>query len=433
MVDWKKNFEAEDIFFITPDVKRGLAFAGVLPNYHIICSDSDPIIPIVRKQGANIFSLEEQDIDISEIRNSAKLLEHPIVLDYIKKNAKFVPKIMYFKPSLKLDILIKQNGFIAIGNSAKLNELFEDKISFYKLAQRDLSQYLMQAQVGVFGELNYNQLVEKLGTVFVIQFGHGWAGRTTFFIKDEREFNDLKEKFAFTTVKADRFVKGFTVLNNCCIYEGKIFVSLPAIQIDKVAQLSDKPTVTCGRQWPVKFIGTRQIETIRSISESVGILMYKNGFRGFFGIDFLVEEATGKIYLSEVNPRLTASSAFFTLLEDNFGNVPLLAYHLADFLGKKLSINKETSSIVGSQIILRKPYDPDNWQNKQFGVFKNQGGKKVFVGENYYPAKLQKNECIFMARKIKEKHADDEFARIETKSESLDKPGRVAKWLRDLI
>lgn len=432
-INWKKHFEGEDVFFVTPDVKRGLGFAGILPNYHIICTDFDPIIPILRKQGANIFCLEEQNITGSEIRNSAKLLENTQVLDYIRNNSKAKPKIMYFKPSVKLDILIEKNGFTAIGNNTKLNDLFENKISFYKLAQKELSDYLIPAEVGVLGELNYNQLTKNFGSMYVLQFGHGWAGKTTFFIKNEKEFTNLKEKFSFTKVKVGKLVRGFTVLNNCCIYQDKIFVSQPAIQIDKIAQLSDKPTVTCGRQWPVKFIDNKQNETISDISETIGNLMREEGFRGFFGIDFLVEETTGKIYLSEVNPRLTASSAFYTLMEIEIDTIPLMAYHLAQFMGKNLAINKIDSNLVASQIILRKPYNPDNWQNKQFGVFKNKGGKVVFVGENYYPAKLQKDECIFMGRKLEKKHIDDEFARIETKAESLDKPGKLANWLRDLI
>lgn len=431
--DWEKYFENEDIFFVTPDVKRGLGFAGILPNYHIICIDFDPIIPVLHKQGANIFCLEEQNSTSDEIRNSAKLLENIQVLDYIRSNSRTKPKIMYFKPSVKLDILIEKNGFIPIGNNAKINEIFEDKVSFNQLTQKELSPYLIPAVIGVLGELNYRQLTEKLGGIFVVQFGHGWAGKTTFIISQEKEFADLKEQFAFTKVKTGKFIRGFTVLNNCCIYQGKIFVSQPAIQIDRVAQLSDKPTVTCGRQWPVKFIDNKQIETIKKISEKVGNLMHKNGFAGFFGIDFLVEEATGKIYLSEVNPRLTASSAFFTLLEEASGNIPLLVYHLASFLGKTLPLPKETSSIIGSQIILRKPYHTNNWEHRQFGVFKIENGKSVFVRENYYPAKLQKDECIFMGRKIEKKHVDDEFARIETKSESLEKPGKLVKWLRDLI
>lgn len=431
--NWEKYFGNENIFFVTPDVKRGLGFAGILPNYHIICIDFDPIIPVLRKQGAKIFCLEEQSVSRDKIRNSAKLLEDAQVLEYIKNNARTKPKVMYFKPSVKLDILIEKNGFTAVGNSAKLNELFEDKVSFYQLVRKQLSQYLIPAEVGILGKLNYSDLIQKLGSIFVIQFGHGWAGKTTFIISEEKEFTDLKEKFAFTKVKAGRFIEGFTVLNNCCIYQDQVLISQPAVQIDGVEKLSDKPTVTCGRQWPVKFINSKQIGTIKKISEVVGNLMRENGFRGFFGIDFLVEEATGKTYLSEVNPRLTASSAFFTLLEDDFGNVPLLSYHLADFLDTTLPLPKEASSIIGSQIILRKPYNPEKWQNKQFGVFKNKNGKAIFVGENYYPAKLQENECIFMGRKINGKHVDDEFGRIETKSESLDKPGKLANWLRDLI
>lgn len=425
---WRKYFVDEDIFFVTPDVKRGLGFAGILPRYHIVCIDFDPIIPILKKQGANIFCLEEKEIEIGKIRNSGKLLENTQVLDYIKNNAKVRPRIMYFKPALKLDILIGKNGFAAIGNTARLNELFEDKISFYQIAQKELSQHLIPAKVGVLGELNYSELTKKLGSIFVIQFGHGWAGKTTFFIKDEKEFTGLKEKFPYTKVKAGKFIEGFTVLNNCCIYKDQVLISQPAIQIDSVAELSDKPGVTCGRQWPVRFIDNKQIETIGKISGEVGNLMYGNGFKGFFGIDFLVEQATGQIYLSEINARMTASSAFFTLIEIGLGTIPLLSYHLAQFAGKTLPQRKETKSLVASQVILRQKMSLSKFGDSLFGVFKTNGEVQL-SRFSYDPQSLKENECIFMGKSA----GTDEFGRIETKNEVLERPGELNKWLKNLL
>jgi len=65
----------ESIFFVSPDVKRGMGLEDVLPHYHIVCTYFDPLIPILRRQGARIFCLEEVDPRKSlETNNTGKLL-----------------------------------------------------------------------------------------------------------------------------------------------------------------------------------------------------------------------------------------------------------------------------------------------------------------------------------------------------------------------
>lgn len=432
---WQKYFGNDDIFFVTPDVKRGMGFAGVLPNYHIICTDFDPIIPILRKQGAKIFCLEEdENVDITNLRNSGKLLEIVQVLSYIKSHTNDVPKIMYFKPSLKLDTLIRQYGFLPIGNNAQLNEMYEDKINFYQLEQQSFSDYSIPSVVGILGKLKYLELYRKFNLPFVLQFGHGWAGKTTFFIKDEKEFINLVEKFSYTKVKVSKYIDGFTVLNNCCLYKNQVLISSPAIQIDGISELGGKPGVTCGRQWPVKFISRGQTDEINKISQSVGQIMDMAGFAGFFGIDFLIEKGSSKVYLSEVNARMTASSAFFTHLEQGLDVIPLLAYHLAQFLGKPLAQKRgKSENLSGTQVIFRKLYNLKDLGNKQFGVFRHEDGRSILAGEDYYPQNLKEDEYIFMERLTREKNSDNEYGRIETKCEVLDKPKKLKKWVEDLI
>lgn len=429
---WKKHFINDDIFFVTPDVKWGLGFAGILPKYHIVCAEFDPVIPVVRQQGANIFCLEEAGIDIKHLRNSGKLLETQQVLDYIKSNSKETPKIMYFKPSLILDMLVKQYDFIAVSNDSSLNELFEDKVQFSQIAQKRLPDYLMPQATGVLGEFLYIKLAEKFGPVFVIQFGHGWAGKTTFFIKEESDFIKLCKQFPFTKVKVSGYIEGFSVLNNCCIYQDRIYVSSAAVQIDGISQLSDNPAVTCGRQWPVKFLDKTQKETVKNISFTVGNLMKEAGFKGFFGIDFLVDEKTGQVYLSEVNARMTASAAFFTLLQIGTDTIPFLAYHLAEFLGKVLPEDAVKEDITGSQIILRKPYGLSAWKDKSFGVSKIENDKSVILREDYYPQKLSRNEYIFIGKKSTSE-SNYEFARIEIKDEVLAVPKKLLPRLEKLF
>ena len=102
------------------------------------------------------------------------------------------------------------------------------------------------------------------------------------------------------------------------------------------------------------YLTKKQIKDINGLSQKVGIIMKEKGYKGFFGLDFLVEGDSDKIYLSEVNARLTASTSFYTYLEKGLGRTPLLIYHIASFLEKDIPDNERwISKLVGSQIIFR--------------------------------------------------------------------------------
>jgi hypothetical protein len=295
MNDWKVKLEKETIFFITPDIKRGLGLEGILPNFHLICSYSDPLIEPLKENGTNVFCLEGIiGEDARNINNSGKLLQNSHVLNYIRQHAKGTPYIAFFKPSVKLDILIKDLGFLAMGNSADKNEMFENKVNLNRAMQGIIPDYQIPSVTGKMEFLDYSDIKNKIGGELVVQFGHGWAGKTTFFVFRKEDFIKLQKKFGQTIVRVSKYIEGITLLNNCCIYQENIFVSPPALQISGLPELCDNPSVTCGRQWPNGFLSTSQTEKVGFISRELGKVMQKSGYRGIFGIDFLIEYKTGK-------------------------------------------------------------------------------------------------------------------------------------------
>ncbi len=435
MKNWKDLLSDKTIFYITPDVKRGIGLEGILSNYHIICSYVDSLIPILRNQGANIFCLSEKIDNVLSFNNSGKLLEHPFVFDYIKKNSTDTPHIIVFKPSLKIDLICRRMGYRLLVNNRELNDKFEDKINFWQMTQKYFSEYSIPAVTGILSKLSFTDLKNQLGLPMVIQFSHGWAGKTTFFIESEIEFNSLVKDYPYTKVKVTKYIEGFTVLNNACIYKDQILVSPPAIQISNIEKLKEKRGVTCGRQWPVKFITEKEISIIEKITQQVGSLMSKSGFKGFFGLDFFIGKGN-KIYLSENNARFTASCSFYTKLELGRERTPLFAYHLAAFLGKELLVSSnhlENSS--GSQIILRNPKaQPKIENNVKYGVFQTDNNSYVYQRNDYYPQFLGDNEFILMRRQIQQKSPEDrEISRIESKREVLENVRNFKSWVKKIL
>ncbi|OGM24917.1 hypothetical protein A3D00_00250 [Candidatus Woesebacteria bacterium RIFCSPHIGHO2_02_FULL_38_9] len=338
----------DPIFYVTPDPERAVGPEAFLDNYHIICFDDKQIVDLLRQRGVKIFSLaREIKKNHSFLRNAGKMLYHPLVQDYIERNSHSKkPGIIYFKPSYKIDFICQKKGYLQIGNTARLNRLFEDKVKFYVMSKRN-NWSVPNGKIGKLKNLKFDY-------PYVVQFGRGWAGTTTFFIRNDDERQNLVNKWGEKRVKISKKIDGFTYLNNACVTNNKILVSDPAIQLPQLPNSKGNPTATYGRQWPATGLTKTQSDLINKITREVGKTMKTAGYKGWFGLDFLADIKTGEIYLSENNARLTASASFYTQMEIKSGvKNPLFLYHIAEFLGINLKKDWKQSSFEASQIVLR--------------------------------------------------------------------------------
>jgi hypothetical protein len=195
-------------------------------------------------------------------------------------------------------------------------------------------------------------VVRQYGEILTLQFGRGWAGSSTFFVKSEDELSNLQKDFGDLRVKVGRFISGLTILNNAVVFGRKVLVSQPALQIKSHPLLTSAPGGTGGRQWPAG-ITAEQEEKIEEMTQKIGKLMADEGYRGFFGLDFLIEDDSGEIFVSENNARLTASVPFYTKQELALGAFPLLGYHLLSFLETPAEEEWQAPKVEGSEIVLR--------------------------------------------------------------------------------
>ena len=344
---------SEPIFYVTNDVGKGIGLEKILPNYHIICLDDHPLVDILQNEGVSVFCLERVLGRRNVLpRSSGILLSQKAVLSFIQeKSRKSRPNILFFKPQKRIELVAEKFGFRLLGNSSQINRLFEDKIEFFQLCQKEKLP-LPDGEIVNLDKASFDSLSRKYGEILVIQFGRGWAGNSTFFVGSD-QWQQLKKKYGNLRVKVSRFIAGKTVLNNAVIFQDQILVSEPALQIKANPLLTATQSGTGGREWPARLT-LDQKKKIKEITRKVGLLMKKKGYRGFFGLDFLIDES-GKIFLSENNARLTASVPFYTKLEIKAGAFPLLGFHLLSFLpfADQTKIDEECPVVSGGEIVAR--------------------------------------------------------------------------------
>lgn len=381
---------SDPIFFVTTEPARAVGFNEVFDNFHLVALRSDSLTDELGKRGVNVFCLNKE---IAE--NSGLLLEQQEVADYIATNSSGEPKILYFKPSPKIDRICLAQGYKKLGNGHDTGEKFENKVSFFNFCLKN-NLPTPPGVTGALAVLEYKKLTNSLGKSLVIQFERGWAGNTTYFVGRKDQFNQLKSKFGKRDVRVGKLIGGKTYLNNCCIYADQVLVSRPATQINNLAGVKTKSGATYGRKWP-SGLSVKVEEKIKNLSVKVGKLMSKEGYKGWFGLDFIVD-SNNNVYLAECNARLTASISFYTQNEILQGITrPLIYWHATAFLGAEQKAEWEDARFSGSQMVVRNESEKTvKAKKRKSGVYKITGGKAVFSREGLGIGDLTSDNEIYV-------------------------------------
>jgi hypothetical protein len=80
-------------------------------------------------------------------------------------------------------------------------------------------------------------------------------------------------------------------------------------------------------------------EQARDLTFKFGEELRKTGYRGYFELDFLIDEDTGEVWLGELNPRVTGASAMTNIASFAFADMPLFLFHLLEFSGQEFDID----------------------------------------------------------------------------------------------
>ncbi|MBP9817796.1 ATP-grasp domain-containing protein [Candidatus Shapirobacteria bacterium] len=296
----------------------------------------DEFLDIKLPELNNLYSISPQSLNITlREKNSGLLLSHPTTQKFINDTTPtgFTPVIIPFKPSSKLEIICHNNKWILAANQATLNRYFEDKIKFTDLCyQNGLPQ--IPNLVGPLSSELYSLAESKFGLELVAQTHFGWAGNSTHLAKSFSQISQLIEPN--TVVKLSPLLTGYSLLNNCCLTSAGLIQSPPALQYTGLPEFTQNPFATVGRQWPC-LAPTEIQQQVRHVTEKFSTILQSQKFRGFFGLDFFVNN--NQVYLLECNPRLTASFAFYTEIEMKHQLNPLFLLHLIQFLDLDYSIN----------------------------------------------------------------------------------------------
>ena len=149
-------------------------------------------------------------------------------------------------------------------------------------------------------------------------------------------------------------------------------------------------------------------ESRRKIEEftlKIGEWIAEAGYRGIYGVDFIVHE--NEPYALELNPRVLGTTQLMTELEEIHGDAPTTTYwHLAEFLkpGDALDAHQDLLAelgrpdLSGFQLLIRNtsPSRVRIGSSLEPGIYAIQNGKPEFIRRGYRLSDVQDQDEVLV-------------------------------------
>jgi glutathione synthase/RimK-type ligase-like ATP-grasp enzyme len=345
------------LIYVCIEVERALGLETLLSNYHIICYEDSAIIDQLLAQGVSVHCLAREASSEQIRKTTAAMLGSEFVRQLIGKitnGNKFLLQTFY--PTAPFFFQAKTYNCAVLNNDPRIGDQYMDKFQAAELLNKR-NVPVPQFFIADINEQSWTQLLQQLGSPKIVLQNHkSHTGLGTYIVNSEAEFSELQSSFAHNQFKFSRFVTGDSWTINGCIAKDQIYIHGLSFQITGVPQLTNYAGSTVGNDWAyASKLPTATLESVMQITRQVGEIMQLSGYRGLYGIDFVIGE---QVYVIEINARQTANMPMQSYLELRHQLTPLQLLHLSEFLDIQPGpINYSLTDLQGAQVFNRAKRD----------------------------------------------------------------------------
>ncbi len=270
---------------------------------------------------------------IEDINNY--LLQHKEVIDRIKaRNGD--PKFAFLMFDEKTEELVQEIGGEIWFPKAALRNRVDNKIETVRIGNKAGVPSVPNtlAEIGSYADLVAASEEAGLGKDLVLQSAYGDSGHTTFFIKNKKDFerhaHDIIGHGEIKIMK--RITCRGSAIEACATKRGTI-VGPMMTELVGFPELTPYRGGWCGNEIFAGAFSKKVRERAREYTARFGQQLVKEGYRGYFELDFLIDQKSPEIYLGELNPRITGASSMTNHAAFAHADAPLFLFHLLEFSG----------------------------------------------------------------------------------------------------
>jgi len=268
---------------------------------------------------------------IEEINNY--LLQHKQVIDFIHSRGKR-PKLVFLMFDGDTERLAKEIGCQVWFPKARLRNRVDNKIETVRIGNKAGVPSVPNILTKVTDYAQLRKAAERagLGKDLVLQSAYGDSGHTTFFISSERDFARHEHEIVGQgEIKVMKRLKcRGSAIEACATRVGTIVGPLMT-ELVGFRELTPYRGGWCGNEIFANAFSQSIRDQARDYTFKFGEQLRKEGYRGYFELDFLIDQDSGEIYLGELNPRITGASSMTNHAAFAHADAPLFLFHLLEF------------------------------------------------------------------------------------------------------
>jgi hypothetical protein len=272
---------------------------------------------------------------------NAYLLEHKEVIDFIRsKGGK--PKAVFLMFDERVEKICKELGIEVWFPKAKLREKIDHKIETVRIGNKAGVPSVPNVLSVVKSWEHLKEVSKPIGNDLVLQSAFGDSGHTTFFVKTEADFR--KHEHEIVGKGEIKIMKRITcrgsAIEACATKQGTIVGPLMT-ELVGFKELTPYRGGWCGNEIFADAFDQKIRDAARKYTFDFGNQLVEEGYRGYFELDFLIDQDDGSIYLGECNPRVTGASSMTNHAAFAHADAPLFLFHLLEFSGIEFNLNVE--------------------------------------------------------------------------------------------
>lgn len=392
----------DDVKKLFKDVEIPVAGVGVtafsrlgpgkfLNNYRIACRDYTKDTKLIERD-VKVFSIEKTEGQRLGRRNALAMLRNSEIREFL--NSLNEPHLLMYRVSERVEKLCKEGGWKIMGNSPSLG--LQDKARVRRIFEK-VGIPVIPGETLNISDADYSELSEKYGARLVVQLPEKSGGKGNFRASSEQEFSKLKESLleqGTEEVIIMSFIKGPSPsLTACVTKHGTVTTGIQHQLLDapECMDTSVGMGVFCGHDWVSSSFPEEIQRKAYDYAESFGEHLRSIGYKGIFGLDMVMDQGNGELYMVECNPRLLGSFPAIDMLQQINQEIPLLALHIAEFLNVDYDMDIDEANTLarkpkrGAHFILynRERHTVKNTGELEAGVYVLDSGKLVFRRPGY--------------------------------------------------
>ena len=205
-----------------------------------------------------------------------------------------------------------------------------------------------------------------LGDDLVVQTPYGDSGKTTFFIRGERDWDRNAEDMVGQELKVMRRINVRALAVEAALTRHGTIVGPLMNDLIGHPELTPHKGGWCGNDIFPELLSPEHSERARALTRKLGDRLAAEGYRGFLEVDFLVDADTEELYLGELNPRISGITSMTNVTAAAYADIPLFLFHMLEYLDVDYEIDvddinrrwAQASSVdVWSQLVLKDTRD----------------------------------------------------------------------------